>query len=277
VLLVDYGAFNLNISKFLKRAGIKTFYYIPPQIWASRKWRLKTMRKTIDKILGIFPFEEKLYEGMDFHFCGHPLVAQLPPAADREEFFKRHGLDPDKKLVSIFPGSRVFELKHLMKLFLKSACELQKRHLDLQFCVSQAPNLKNFPDVPFKVIKGENHALLSVSDSLILASGTVALEAALYQTPMLIAYKGPLLFYLIYLMVVCTKFVSLPNIITGKLIVPELLQYGAGVNEIVKTTEELLYNENYRAEHIAQLGDVRALLSDKNCAKEVAEQINNSL
>ena len=211
--------------------------------------------------------------GIDAHFCGHPLVGQLPEKANREEFFARHGLDPDKKLVSIFPGSRTFELKHLMKLFIKSARELQKKHPDLQFCVSQAPNLKTFPDVPFKVIQGDNHALLSVSDSLILASGTVALEAALYQTPMLIAYKGPVLFYLIYLMVVCTKFVSLPNIILDKLVVPELLQFGAGVNNIVNTTEKLLYDENYRAQHTRQLGQVRALLSDKHCAKEASGQI----
>ncbi len=298
VLLVDYGAFNLSISKFLHRAGIKTFYYIPPQVWASRKWRLKTIKKNIDKVLCIFPFEQKLYEqnGIDVHYCGHPLAAQLPAAADRQEFFARHGLDPDKKLVSIFPGSRVFELKHLMELFMKSARELQAKHPELQFCISQAPNLSDetFKGIlrsaqddmlrhserseeSLKIIKGDNHALLSVSDSLILASGTVALEAALYQTPMLIAYKGPVLFYLIYLMVVCTKFVSLPNIITGKLIVPELLQFGANENAIVSTTEKLLYDENYRSEHIAQLGQVRALISEKNSAKEVATIVNNSL
>jgi lipid-A-disaccharide synthase len=281
VLLVDYGAFNLNISKFLKRASIKTFYYIPPQVWASRKWRLNTMKKTIDQVLGIFPFERAFYEdaNIPFRYCGHPIVGQLPPPADKTEFFARHGLDPNKKLVSIFPGSRTFELKHLMELFTKSARELQKKHPDLQFCVSQAPNLsdKVFPQSEFKVIKCENHALLSVSDSLILASGTVALEAALYQTPMLIAYRGPFLFYLIYLMLVCTKYVSLPNVITGKLIVPELLQYGASVKNIVNTTEKLLYDAAYREQNIAQLGEVSALLSDKNSAYETAKIINQAL
>lgn len=213
VLLTDYGAFNLSISKFLKKAGIKVFYYIPPQVWASRPWRLKTIKKNIDKVLCIFPFEKKLYEdcGIKTHYCGHPLVSQLPEKANREEFFTKHGFDPNKKLVSVFPGSRVFELQQLMGVFIKSVELLQKKHPELQFCISHAPNLsdkdfyKYIKDSGIKVIKGENQALLSVSDALILASGTVALEAALYATPMIIAYRGPWLFYFIYLIVRCIK------------------------------------------------------------------------
>ncbi|MDR1167971.1 MAG: lipid-A-disaccharide synthase [Heliobacteriaceae bacterium] len=285
VLMIDYGAFNLNISRFLKKAGIKMFYYIPPQVWASRKWRINTIKKNIGKALCIFPFEKELYEsyGIPVHYCGHPLISQLPPKADRKTFFKKHGLDENKKLVSIFPGSRVFELKHLMKLFIKAAHVLHKNHPDLQFCVSQAPNLpdevysKYLKGTDFKVIKGENQALLSVSDALILASGTVALEAALYQIPMIIAYRGPVLFHLIYLMLVCTKFVSLPNIITGKLIVPELLQYGANVQNITYNIEKFLYDEDCREEIVRQLGEVKALLSDKNSAHEAALAIGEAL
>jgi len=296
VLLVDYGAFNLGISRFLKKAGIKTFYYIPPQVWASRKWRIKTIKKYIDKVLCIFPFEKPLYEsyGIDTHYCGHPLIAQLPPKADRAEFFKKHGLDENKKLVAVFPGSRVFELKYLMGIFAKSAQVLQKNHSELQFCISHAPNLpdkvfekfrKNphpnpLPEgegVCFRVIKGENQALLSVSDALILASGTVALEAMLYQVPMIIAYRGPFLFYLIYLAVRSIKRASLPNIIADKDIVPELLQYGATVQNIVYEIEKLLYDEPYRQENIKQLGEVKALLSDKNSAYEAASVITKAL
>lgn len=118
VLLIDYGVFNLNISKFLKKAGIKVFYYIPPQVWASRKWRINTIKKNIDEVLCIFPFEKDMYEsyGIKTHYCGHPLVSQLAPKADKNDFFEKHGLDKNKKLVSIFPGSRIFELKNLMKV-----------------------------------------------------------------------------------------------------------------------------------------------------------------
>ncbi len=287
VLLIDYGAFNLSISKYLKKAGIKVFYYIPPQVWASRKWRIKTIKKNIDEVLCIFPFEKQLYEsyGIKTHYCGHPLVSQLPEKADKEEFFIKHGLDINKKLISIFPGSRVFELKYLMEIFIKAANNLQKKHPDLQFCISHAPNLSdnvynNFlkkSGANFKVIKGENQALLSVSDALILASGTVALEACLYQTPMIIAYRGPWLFYLIYLAVRCIKRVSLPNIIADKLIVPELLMADVNVAKISYEIEKLLFDEHYRTKNIEELGGVKALLSNKNSSEEAAKVIIEAL
>lgn len=285
VLLIDYGAFNLSISKFIKKAGIKIFYYIPPQVWASRPWRLKTLKKNIDEVLCIFPFEKKLYEdnGIKTHYCGHPLVSQLPEKADRQVFFEKHGLDINKKLVSVFPGSRVFELKQLMDVFIKSAKLLQKKHPELQFCISHAPNLsdkvynKYLKDTDFKVIKGENQALLSVSDALILASGTVALEAALYKTPMIIAYRGPWLFYLIYLIVRCIKMVSLPNIISEKLIVPELLMQNVNPDCICYHIEKILYDNEYRTQYINNLSGVKNLLSDKISSREAAVEILNGL
>lgn len=285
VLLIDYGVFNLNISKFLKRAGIKTLYYIPPQVWASRKWRINTIRKNIDEVLCIFPFEKAMYEsyGIKTHYCGHPLVSQLPEKVDKDKFFEKHGFDKNKKLVAIFPGSREFELKFLMKVFVKTAQNLQKNHPDLQFCISHAPNLsdsvydKYLQKTDFPVIKGENQALLSVSDALILASGTVALEACLYQTPMIIAYRGPWLFYLIYLIVRCIKRVSLPNIIADKLIVPEIIQGDVNVSKISYEIERLLYDNDYRRQNIKDLGDVKALLSDKISSVEVAKVIDSSL
>ena len=216
VLLIDYGTFNLRIAKQLKGKGIKVLHYIPPQVWASRKWRIKGIKKYVDKVLCIFPFEIDMYqkEGIDVHYCGHPLVKQLPQKANKQEFFAKYNLDESRPLVSIFPGSRPLELHFLAKTFINSAKKLQKLHPELQFCISHAPNLsdkvfdKYIKDTDFKVIKGDNHALLSVSDSLILASGTVAIEAALYQTPMIIGYKGPWLIYLIYLLVRCIKNVS---------------------------------------------------------------------
>lgn len=285
VLLIDYGGFNLNISKFLKKAGIKTFYYIPPQVWASRKWRLNTIKKNIDEVLCIFPFEKEMYEklGIKTHYCGHPLVSQLPPKADRNTFFEKHGLDSNKKLVSIFPGSREFELRFLMDVFIKSGKLLQKKHPDLQFCISHAPNLPDkvynrfLKETDFKIIKGENQALLSVSDALILASGTVALEASLYATPMIIAYRGPWLFYFIYLLVRCIKMVSLPNIISDEIIVPEIIQGAVNPDNITYNIEKLLYDKNYREEKIRKLEQVKHLLSDKISSKEAAAEILQTL
>ena len=281
VLLIDYGTFNLRVAKRIRNHGIKVLHYIPPQVWASRKWRIKGIKKYVDKVLCIFPFEEDMYkkEGIDVQFCGHPLVKQLPEKTNKEEFFSRHGFEINRPLVSIFPGSRPLELAFLAKTFIKSAKKLQKKHPELQFCVSHASNLKDevfckyINDTEFKIIKGENHALLSASDSLILASGTVALEAALYQTPMIIGYKGPWLIYLIYLLVRCIKMVSLPNIVTGKCIVPELIQHKFNVDNIVYETEKLLYDKEYREGFINDLGCVKSCLSEKYSAQEVANAI----
>lgn len=283
VLLIDYGAFNLNIAKILKKSNkdIKIFYYIPPQIWASRKWRINVVKKFVDKVLCIFPFEKELYEneGINTHYCGHPLISQIPAPANRDEFFEKHGLAKNKKLISIFPGSRIFELKHLMKIFIKAAKILEKMHPDIQFVVSHAPNLsdktfdKYLKETNFKIVKGENHAMLSVSDALILASGTVALEASLYKTPMIISYKGPWLLYLIYLVVRCIKRVSLPNIITNKDIVPELIQKNAKPDLIAYNIEKLLYDKEYREKYIKELGEVDKLLSDKVSSYNAAQEI----
>ena len=132
-------------------------------------------------------------------------------------------------------------------------------------------------DCDIKVIKGENQALLSVSDALILASGTVALEACLYKTPMIIAYRGPRILYWIYLLVRCIKRVSLPNIIADKSIVPELIQDKATVLNITYEIEELLYNQSRREQNIKDLGQVKDLLSNKNSALEVAKIIDMEL
>lgn len=285
VLLIDYGTFNLRVAKRLKGQGIKVYHYIPPQVWASRKWRIKNIKKYVDKVLCIFPFEIEMYKeyGIDVHYCGHPLICQLPAKADKTAFFEKYGLDLKRPLVSIFPGSRPIELRFLAQTFIKSAKRLQKLHPELQFCISHAPNLKDeiydkyIKDTDFKVIKGENQALLSVSDSLILASGTVALEASLYQVPMIIGYKGPWILYFIYLMIRCIKNVSLPNIITNRDIVPELIQGKFTVDNICYETERLLYDKKYRADVIEELGHVRERLSDKYSAREVAECIIEDL
>lgn len=280
VLLIDYGGFNLNISKVLKKLGIKVYYYIPPQIWASRKWRINTVKKNIDKVLTIFPFETKMYEkaGIDVEFVGHPLLGEIPEKADKEAFFKEYGLDVKKPLISIFPGSRKFEIKELLDVFIKAEKIIKEKDNSIQFAICQAPTIKDewFKDkIPdrIKIIKNKNYELLSTSDALILASGTVALEAAIYGTPMIISYKGPQILYLIYLLVRAIKMVSLPNIILGKEIVPELVQKKATPekisDEILKILNDKIYRQNMREE----LEKVKSMLSEHESAKNAAQII----
>lgn len=285
VLLIDYGGFNLNISKFLKKAGIKIFYYIPPQIWASRKWRIKTVKQNISKVMTIFPFEKEMYEneGIDAQFVGHPLVSQMPAKADRDEVFDRYGLDKNKKLISIFPGSRVFELQNLMKTFLKSAKLIAEKRNDVQFVIAQADSIKDDTFKKFlgtsdiKVIKNDNYSLLAASDALMLASGTVALEAALYETPMIISYKGPWIAFFVYRLVRCIERVCLPNIIMDKDIVPELLQADSNPEVISCALLKILDDEVYRNAMIEDLTKVKSILSTHESSKEVAQIISKAL
>ncbi len=280
VLLVDYGVFNLQISKQLKKAGIKTFYFIPPQIWASRKYRLKTIKKNIDKVLTIFPFEKEFYdsEGINSEFVGHPIISELPKLNNKDEFYKKYNLDPNKKLISIFPGSRMFEIKYLLKIFLNAVRIIEKSRSDVQFVFSHAQNLPDSAfNIPYKTIKGDNYSLLAYSDTLILASGTVALEAALYKTPMLIAYRGPLFFYLIYLLVRNIKKACLVNIITKKDYVDEFLMFDATPKKIANCTNQILDDENKRKHIIKGLDEVERLITKSNCAFNVANIIKEEL
>ncbi len=280
VLLVDYGAFNLQISKELKKLNIKTFYFIPPQIWASRKFRLKTIKKNIDKVLTIFPFEEEFYKsyGIDVEYVGHPIVSELPECNNRDEFFEKYNLDKNKKLISVFSGSRVFEIKFLFKIFLNAVKILEKMRNDVQFVFSYADSLpENAFKTSYKTIKGDNHKLLAYSDFLILASGTVALEAAMYETPMLIAYRGPLFFYLVYLLVRNIKNACLVNIITKKDYVKEFLMYDAESNKIASYVNEVLNNENERNKIIEGCKLTKNLLNKGHCANAVANIIKREL
>lgn len=285
VLLIDYGGFNLNISKFLKKSGIRVFYYIPPQIWASRKWRIKTVKKNIEKVMTIFPFEKAMYDEyeIDSQFVGHPLVSQMPTKANRDEIFEKYRLDKNKKLISIFPGSRTFEINNLMKNFLKSAELISQKRDDVQFVIAQADSLKDeffqrfTQNTNIKVVKNDNYSLLSVSDALMLASGTVALEAALYETPMIISYKGPWIAYFVYRLVRCINRVCLPNIIMDKDIVPELLQADSNPKIISESLLKILADDEYRNHMIQDLSKVREILSKHESAKEVANIISNAL
>jgi len=280
IILVDYGAFNLQISKYLKKEGFKIFYFIPPQIWASRKYRLKIIKKYIDKVLTIFPFEKEFYdkEGIDSVYVGHPIVSELPICNKREEFFKKHGLNLNKKLIGIFPGSRVFEIKFLLKIFLKAVKLIEKSRNDVQFVFSHANSLKDDAfKVDYKTVKNENHELLAYSNALILASGTVALEASMYETPMVIAYKGPILFYLIYLMVRNIKHACLVNIITKKDYVEELLMFKATPKNIAFSINNILDNIEAKERILEGCRLTKELLGNTHCTENVAKIIKDEL
>lgn len=287
VLLIDYGGFNLRMAKALQNSGAKIFYYICPQLWATRKHRIKKIKKYVDKALLILPFEKEIYDeqGIDAKYVGNPLVSQLPRPYDKQQFIKENNLDENKKIIGVFPGSRKMEIDTLLPTFLKAVELISQKTQDIQFCIAQAPTIKDEllnkylknAQVPVKVLKDKNHQLLSCSDSLILASGTVALEAALYETPMLVSYRGPWLIYWIYRLIRCIEYVSLPNIIMNKPIIEELIQKKSKPDLIANVAYDLIFDNGKRDSMIEELAKVKEKIGDNVASKEVASVIISEL
>lgn len=285
VLLIDYGGFNLRLAKELKKKHYKVFYYISPQIWGSRKGRVKKIKAYVDKMMLILPFEEKIHKecGVNGEYVGHPLKSQLPEAISKEELCKKYNLDPQKPVISIFPGSRTIEIKLLLKIFYDTAFEMIKKQQDIQFCLAQSGNitteyLSNFTRLTdpenklnVKIIQNASSELLSGSDMLLVKSGTVTLEAAIYNTPMIISYKTYRLAYYIYLLVKKIDWLGLPNIILNKTIIPEFLQYNTDPVEMAKMALNLLNETPQRAEMLENLSKVNKLLTNKVASQRVAE------
>lgn len=241
VLLVDYGGFHLKLAELLFRdADIR--YYIPPQLWASRPKRIENIERFITKVYTIFPFENELYasKGIPFQFVGHPLRQSLPPAVSKVDFCTRHSLDVNAPLVGLFPGSRKGEIERLLPVFAKALALLKREHPTLQVVLAQAPHLNDafmqreinkafqaFPDEHPLCVKEENHAILSSSDVILGASGTTSLEAALYHTPMVIAYKVDAISAFVAKRLITVPFIGLPNLLVPREmapILPERLQ-----------------------------------------------------
>ncbi|MEM0951382.1 MAG: lipid-A-disaccharide synthase [Cyanobacteria bacterium P01_H01_bin.74] len=250
VLLIDYGMFNLHMAKQFKtsRQLKKTptvLYFIPPQVWVSRRHRLKTIRAFVDHVFCIFPFEKPLYaaENIPVTYVGHPLVRQLPPPVTKNTFCNRHNLNPNVPLLGVFPGSRRSEIAMLLTPMIGCLKQIRQNQPNVEIVLAQAESI---PDVlmnqalekayathktserelKLQIIQSENHALLSASTAALLASGTVTLEAALYKTPMVIAYRLQPWVYAIAMQMVYLKRAGLPNILTDidNPPIPEVLQ-----------------------------------------------------
>ena len=190
VILVDFPDFNLRLAKALKPKGIKTFYYISPQIWAWRKYRVRTMRKYVDLILTILPFEKSWYKERGVghvKYVGHPLAGEVFPSQSRREFARKHGLDFEKPIVALLGGSRGTEIRWILPVLIETACAMAKKDSDLQFVVPLAPtrridefeqvlsgSAKNGHDVPSKLVavQGETYDAIAAADVAAVASGT---------------------------------------------------------------------------------------------------------
>ena len=272
VLLVDYGGFNLELAKRIKASdklkNTKILEFIAPQLWASRPWRIKKIKQNIDKVLCTLPFEEEIYkkENIDVKYVGNPVLPSLTTACKKEELYELTGLPRrgftttrNDVLIGIFPGSRKAEIKEMLPRMLKAARELslEMPSVKFKFLVSKAPSIsyelfkkhgiedyKDIVEVLNPEIENGNHKLLSAADALWLCSGTVTLEAALYETPYFLAYRSNLFNYILYSIFRVGKMAGLANIIQGRYIVKEFLQYDATANNFKKETKHWLRNDS---------------------------------
>jgi lipid-A-disaccharide synthase len=246
---IDAPDFNLNIELKLRQAGIKTVHYVSPSVWAWRQKRVLKIREGCDLMLTLFPFEARFYEekGVPVRFVGHTLADAIPLEADRAAARAELGL-PDGPLVALMPGSRGGEVGRLGALFLDTAQRLRAMRPGVRFvmpCASaqrraQLEELLAGRDLPLTLLDGQSHLALAACDAVLIASGTATLEALLYKRPMVVAYRlAPLTFWILKRMVK-SPYISLPNLLAQRLLVPELLQDDATVEALAQTLSPLI-------------------------------------
>lgn len=245
VILVDYPGFNLRFARFAHERGFKVVYFIAPQIWAWHYSRIEKIKRYVDFVLCILPFEEKIFksEGVNARYIGNPIVDNIHIKINsKDEFYNINSLKTDKKTIGILPGSRKREIEALMPEILKAYVKLND---NFNFILPVASNLKVDEVLKFtqnteiKVVQNSNYDVMKYADMLWICSGTATLEAAILQTPMVILYKVGKLTELIGKIFIKTKFIGLPNIVAGEEVVVELIQSRMNSDEIIENTSKV--------------------------------------
>jgi len=290
VILVDFPDFNLKLAKSLKKRGFKVIYYISPQLWAWRKYRIKTIQNYVDLLLTILPFEKDWYaqNGISHvEYVGNPTVREIHSALSREQFCKKHKIDSRKPIISLLAGSRHKEIVRILPELLKTAALMSEKNEELQFIVALAPT-RRIDEVEIAkskvgklpsnlwVVKGETHEALNTSDVAAVTSGTATLETAIIGTPMSIVYKTSSINYKLLRPLISVEHFGLINLIAGERLAKELIQD--------EFTPEILSAELFRlldAKENRKMREKLELAVDKlghgGASKRAAEFILNAL
>ncbi len=235
VILVDFPDFNLKLAKSLKKKGFKIIYYISPQLWAWRKYRVKSIKKYVDLLLTILPFEKNWYEKQDVRhvrYVGNPLSGEVFSKLSREEFCEKHNLDEKKPIIALLPGSRHKEIARILPEMLETAELMSEKNKDLQFVIALASTRK-FSEVDranakanitLKTIQGETSEILNAADVAAVTSGTATLETAIIGTPMVIVYKSSPINYKLLRPLISVEHFGLVNLIAEDRLAKELIQ-----------------------------------------------------
>jgi len=241
---IDAPDFNLRVEEKLKAAGIPTLHYVSPTVWAWKQWRLKKIARAVNKILVLLPFEAKFYEDykIPVKFVGHPLADSIPLQSNKQHARRELNISLDKTVIAILPGSRANEIKYLGKLFLETAQWCHQKNPDLLFvapmvnqtiCEQFSALVKTVaPELPLQLVMGRAEQVMAAADVVLLASGTATLQTMLVKRPMVVAYQMSKLSFAIAKRMVKTSYISLPNLLANKALVPELIQDQATVENL---------------------------------------------
>jgi len=282
-ILIDSPDTHFGVARRLKKNGIPVGYFIGPQVWAWRAGRVRTIRRLVQRMVLIFPFEEKIYRdvGVPVDFVGHPLVDVVRPAMTRAEFAARYALHPSRPIVALLPGSRRSEIAlHLPRIV--EACRRLGSSMGatgIQFVLAAAPGLSaddfarhvDQPEIKITRVEGATYDALAAADCAIVASGTATVEAALLGTPMVVIYRVTPLSAFILRRMIRTPFIGMVNLIAGKLVVPELIQDQFTPAAVEREIRRYLESPSAREETRAALSQVRARLGPGGAIERAAD------
>jgi lipid-A-disaccharide synthase len=282
-ILTDFPGFHLRLARALKRQQVQNIYFVCPQFWAWRPWRANLVRRRFVRGLCIFPFEEQWYRsrGVKADFIGHPLVGNVSAGRTRAEFAAAFGLDANKPIVALLPGSRSGEIAHHMPVLIRACQEIQRQR-DVQFVLALAPGMNQAQIAPYMVplpsmrcVENATYDALGAADVSIVSSGTATVEAALMDAPMIVVYRLAPLTAAIAKLLVRTPMFAMVNLIAGKRVVPELVQKDFTAERLAGAAIHLLDSPEARAEMRRGLAEVREKLGPPGAVERAADIIAN--
>lgn len=283
---IDFPDFNFKLGQALHAAGIPVVYYISPQLWAWRPGRLQTMKRFVDRVLPIFPFEEQLYRdaGIPVEFVGHPLIDLAKATEPRASFLQAQGLAADAPTVALLPGSRPNELHAILPGMMAAAARIRERVPRTQFVLARAPRLtdallepahqaRTTGTLPLAIVEGRSDDVLAAADVVLTASGTATVQTALHERPMVIVYRLSPLTYAIGRPFVKIDTFGMVNLVAGKRIVPELIQDGFTPETAADEVVKLLQDPTSRDTMVNEIRDVKRKLGGSGASRRAAESI----
>lgn len=282
LILIDLPDFNLLMAKKAKRLGVPVFYYISPQVWAWRSGRVKKIRRLVDRLAVILPFEQEFYRqrGMAVDFVGHPLLDTVKSKVSRPEFFARHGITPGSRpVLGILPGSRISEVRTMLPIFL-AAARLVAAEIGPPLCLLPVAGIlsdellaeSGLAESGLEVhpLREERYDLMAACDAVMAASGTVTLELAILQVPMVVAYRVSPVTYFLGRRLIKVKYASLVNLVAEREVVPELMQSQATPEKISRAILPLLSDAGAAERMKAELGRVVKQLGGPGATRRAA-------